>query len=117
ATAGATGDFDRAAVLGDDLLDNRQADPCAGLARFFRFFRAIELLENLAHLLLIHADALILHRDTYPVAIATGEYHDFSVLRRILNGIRQQIVTGVLHQLAIAGKRSIHARLDPDSDL
>src|SRR3954471_3114389 len=59
---GATAHLDGAAMLGDDLLDNRKPNSGSSLARFLRFLRAVELLEDLSHFLLIHSDALILHR-------------------------------------------------------
>src|SRR5258708_4337096 len=75
--SGATGDFEGTAVLGDDLLDNGEADPGAHLARFLGLLGAVELLENLADFFLIHSDALILDRDADAVAVALGEDGDF----------------------------------------
>src|SRR5450759_1102075 len=74
ATAGSrpAGHVNTPAVLFHDLLDDGQADSGAGLPRFLRFFRTVELLEDLLHFLLVHTDPLILDRYMNPGVVLPG---------------------------------------------
>src|ERR1022692_795781 len=74
ATAGArpAGHFNTPAVLLHDLLDDGQPDSGTGLPRFFRPLGAVELLEDLLHFLLVHADPLILDRHMDPGIVLPG---------------------------------------------
>src|ERR1035437_791559 len=64
--------FNASAVLFHDLLDDGQPDSGAGLPRFFRLFRTVELLEDLLHFLLVHTDPLILDCDMNPGVVLPG---------------------------------------------
>ena len=57
-------------MLRDDLLDDRKPDAGAHFAGLLGPLGPVELLEDLAHFLLIHADALIAHRQCAAFAVA-----------------------------------------------
>ena len=64
-------------------------DPGARFARLFGLFRPVELLENLLNFLLIHANALILHRDPDMAALLPGGNPHFGPLGRVFHCVRQ----------------------------
>ena len=81
------GHLDLSAVLLHDLLDDGKPDSGARFARFFRLFGAIELLEDLLDFLLIHADALVLHRDPDVPVILPGGDRDLGLPGRVFHRV------------------------------
>src|ERR1700722_537111 len=75
-----------------DLLDDRKADASARFARRFGALGAAKLLEDLAHFLGVHADALILNREAQMLRIPVARHRNLRVGRRVFYGVGEQIV-------------------------
>ena len=104
-------------MLEDDLFDNREPDSRAGFAGLFGFPGPVEFLKNVTNLFLIHADTLVFDGDLQPFAVTPPKHRHSCIRRRVLDGIRQQVVKGILHQLAVAGQQLIRECIHADSDL
>jgi hypothetical protein len=59
-----TGNLQAASVVGNDLLDDGEADASADFPGLFGAFRSVELLPDLFQLVGAHTDAFVLDRDT-----------------------------------------------------
>lgn len=82
-------------MLNHNLLHDRQADARARFAGLFRALRAIELLKDLLHFFLIHADAFILHLDANIGRLPDRRQRHVSARRRVFNRVGQQVVEGI----------------------
>ena len=94
--------------MGDDLLDNREADAGAHFAGLLGALRAVELLEDILELLGVHADALIAHRDAHLFAALMCFHGNAGFARRVFDGIGEEIIERVFHQLTISGQRALY---------
>src|SRR5487761_2090779 len=97
------GDIHAPVVMGDNLFDDGESDSGSHFSGRLGPLGAVELLEDVFQLVRVHPHALIAHGKPQFPALQIGAHVNFRLRRRILHGIRQQVVKGVFHQLTVAG--------------
>ena len=86
--------LERAAVQGDQVLDNRQAQPRAALGRFMRQRSLTEGLQNAWDFILRNARAGIANRQHLAAVVSVRDRNgDPAALGRELQSVRQQVET------------------------
>ena len=107
----------RAAVGGDQLLDDRQAEAEAAVTARGRGVRLLERLEDVGQRLAPDPLAGVLHRHAHVGALALCADPDAAPLGRELHRVRQQVPDDLLHPIGVGGddQRVVH-RLDRDGD-
>src|SRR5581483_4243717 len=104
AMARLAGYFHGTTVMANDLLDDRQPDPCSSFPRLQSLARPVELPEDLLELFVVHADALVLNRNADPTVRAASKGRHLSARWRVFDRIGQQVVKRILHQLTVAAE-------------
>src|SRR5262249_48643967 len=107
--AGATGDVDPAAVRGDDLPDDGQAQP--GTAGRALAGNPVEFLENVRQMLAGDALPRVAHLDLDLVVARPGRQAAGAAPRRVLDGVADQVVEDMVDAVAIDSDGDV-GRLD-----